>query len=647
MKKLLLIILFIISLASTVYSIPVAEWHFDECNGTTVSDATGNGNNGNFVGNPTWTTDAISGCALHFDGINDYISIPSSPTLLPQNEIKLEAWVKRDSNADGSIISKNGPYYLGIVNNKIDGRLYINGWHFVSGTTNLLLDQWYHLAMTYNGSEIKLFVNGVEDVSAAVNGSIANIGSILTIGWGEPGVNFFFNGTIDEVLIDNSSTTPTTVGTVGYWKFDEGYGNLAYDSSGFNNTGTLQNGASWTNNSISGYAIQFDGVNDHISVTNSPSLNITGNLTIQVWVYLEETPTSCCPAIVSKWDSVLNINQRSYAIVVTTDRKLIFRVSPNGQDLGLGVGTVFGNSQIVLNEWTHVTGNYDGFNMKIYINGLLDNSTSYNQGIFPGNIDVGIGGLIGGGSVIGPFKGIIDEVRIDNKTIDFNQSTPPPNLLLPIGNKTITEGQTLNIQLQTTSPSNTTTLTFGTNAYDVLPSSFNFNPNTGLFLWIPTFTDYGNYSVTFNVTNGIFTDNETMTISVLDANTAVLSAFGNPMPGGNINFIIADPVAPYQLYILALSTSNSSVIQLSDGRFIPLEGNGVFVASVFYPGVLGLSGSTGFLNPIGNAMATWTIPNIPLLSGQKAYAAFVTINPSIQVPQGIISISNAVEVDIE
>jgi len=93
-----------------------------------------------------------------------------------------------------------------------------------------------------------------------------------------------------------------------------------------------------------------------------------------------------------------------------------------------------------------------------------------------------------------------------------------PPVLGPIGDKSVNESKTLIIQLSATDPDNES-LIFGTNAEDVLPSNFSFDPETGLFNWTPTFYDSGIYPVLFNVTDGELWDEETILITVIHVNS--------------------------------------------------------------------------------------------------------------------------------
>ncbi len=199
-------IVFLLGVVSAQFTLDdntVALWHFDEASGNTVFDETSNNNDGTILG-AKWTNDSTSGFALKFDGIDDKIIVPYSSSIGALPNLTLDAWVKRNSLSDGMVISKNGPYFISIRNNVLEGGVYAGpGWTQISGTTSLNLGQWYHIALTYDGADIKLYLDGVEDASITKTGSILVTGQSLHIGWGEPGHNQFFNGIIDEVRISD------------------------------------------------------------------------------------------------------------------------------------------------------------------------------------------------------------------------------------------------------------------------------------------------------------------------------------------------------------------------------------------------------------------------------------------------------------
>ena len=220
-----------------------------------------------------------------------------------------------------------------------------------------------------------------------------------------------------------------------------------------------------------------------------------------------------------------------------------------------------------------------------------------------------------------------------------------PPTFNPIGNKQTIENQQLSFILTATDPNNDP-LVFDTNAASVLYTPFSFDQQTGLFTWNPSFVDAGTYDVSFNVTDGEFADEETITITVLDAKTARLAMAGAPQIGNTVQFLVSDPVAANQFYIFMFSLGNSTGFSLGGGRTVPLDPDGVFFTSLQFPIALGLTNSIGILNTAGNGIVTWGVPNMPTLNGLTMYAAFVSVDLSQLGKRAYISISNPVQFTI-
>ncbi|MEK6862405.1 MAG: choice-of-anchor X domain-containing protein, partial [Nanoarchaeota archaeon] len=116
------------------------------------------------------------------------------------------------------------------------------------------------------------------------------------------------------------------------------------------------------------------------------------------------------------------------------------------------------------------------------------------------------------------------------------------------------------------------------------------------------------------------------------------SNYSNNIAHRNLNF-------QDTYYVLAISLGTSPGILLPDNRTIPLNFDGAFILSVFYPNLFGLQNSQGILDNNGEALATWTIPSYAI-PGITVHFAFVSINPALIVPQAILGISNPVAVTI-
>jgi hypothetical protein len=191
-------------------------YHFNEGSGTIVEDSSGNGNLGT-LNNVEWSEGSIYGHSAHFNGLNSVVSVIKTPSVDITDEITLEAWIKRDSYEDGMVISKNGPYFISVRDNKVEGGIYSNDgncptscttpgantWLDVRGFTNLDLNEWYHIAMTYDTNEIKIYLNGALENSEPKTGQMPQVSQGIHLGWGEPGQNQYFNGTIDEVRLSD------------------------------------------------------------------------------------------------------------------------------------------------------------------------------------------------------------------------------------------------------------------------------------------------------------------------------------------------------------------------------------------------------------------------------------------------------------
>ncbi len=176
---------------TTSASVPelVAAFSFNEGTGATALDQSGTGNNAS-IGNATWTTAGKFGRALSFNGSNALVSAPDSLSLDLTNGMTLEAWVNPSVVNSGwrDVIYKgNDNYYLESTSSP--GGFPAAGVTLGSGATGnaygtalLPLGTWTHLAETYDGATLRLYVNGVQVSSAAVSGPLRTSTNPLEIG---------------------------------------------------------------------------------------------------------------------------------------------------------------------------------------------------------------------------------------------------------------------------------------------------------------------------------------------------------------------------------------------------------------------------------------------------------------------------------
>jgi len=213
----------------------VGLWHFNEGTGTTAYDSSGFGNDGAIVGPVAWV-DGYKGKALGFNGANGYVEVLDAPSLHATNGLTLEAWVYyAGSAAANHFISKPHPtkanwqcYMLCIIGDSYDGAAHylpdsiLFCLSFDNGDDDIVLytdpmprNTWSHVAATYDGHYMKLYINGKEAASKTCEGkTIITSNYPLYIGtlnsdqpWWKPA----FHGNIDEVQVWNVGLTAAQV----------------------------------------------------------------------------------------------------------------------------------------------------------------------------------------------------------------------------------------------------------------------------------------------------------------------------------------------------------------------------------------------------------------------------------------------------
>ncbi len=209
---------------NTVAQVPaglVAAYSFDAGTGTTAADASGNGNAGTLA-NATWTTSGKYGGALTFNGTSSMVSVPDNATLDLTNGMTLSAWVypTASSAAWRTVMLKENTsnlvyalYATGDTTVPQGMRVVSNATKAAAGPSALPVNTWSYLAATYDGSNLRLYVNGTLTTTTAATGSMSNSSLPLRIGgnaiWGE-----YFTGRIDEVRVFNRALTAAEVTTM-------------------------------------------------------------------------------------------------------------------------------------------------------------------------------------------------------------------------------------------------------------------------------------------------------------------------------------------------------------------------------------------------------------------------------------------------
>ncbi len=231
--------------------------------------------------------------------------------------------------------------------------------------------------------------------TATFTGSVRNTGNI----------------TLSNIVVSSSQTAidtggggaPSTVGLVGYWNLDEASGNVAGDSSGLGNTGTIVNATHVTG--AVGNGLLFNGVNTSVIITNKASLNFSGQITLSAWV----KPLSTA--------GKQNILAHGYTTQPDQRASVFLRVNEGRYEVGSwnGVTEPIAAATIPsgdIGSFVHLTGVYNGTSWIIYRNGVAMN-TATGMGALTVDADWTIGARDDGADRF--FNGVIDDVRIYNR----------------------------------------------------------------------------------------------------------------------------------------------------------------------------------------------------------------------------------------
>ncbi|MCX6789152.1 MAG: LamG domain-containing protein [Candidatus Gribaldobacteria bacterium] len=374
----------------------VGYWKMDEASWAGVAnevvDSSGNANHGVAAGGATkanTTSTAKFGMAGNFDGVDDYVSVGNTISGVQT----IEFWIKPTSNR-ASIVNLTSSAYIAAASGVITAtgltgsRIYVNG---VIGST-LTANVWQHIVVT---ATVGLDSNAITIGKA--NGA-------------------YTAGQIDDVKIYNKARTAEQVRRdyesgpppVARWKMDENAGQYAYDTSGNNTTGTLGTGATadsadpqWAQGKY-GSALKFDGSNDYVDAGTSSIFNLTGNFSVSLWTKINTA--SAEQAIISK-DNANSAG--NYSLELTTNKIYFGYYNVSDRSIESPAGT------ITTNTWYHITGTWDGTKLRLYINGILQN-TSADLSATPPLANIGklaIGARRGTGLFT---NGSIDDVRIYN-----------------------------------------------------------------------------------------------------------------------------------------------------------------------------------------------------------------------------------------
>ena len=392
----------------------VAAYGFDEGSGIVASDSSGRAHHGSISG-AAWSAGRF-GRALRFDGVDDWVTVAATAALDLTSALTIEAWVYPTASggwrtiafkeAAAEVWRHTYGLYSTFGTQGAGGHVLLGDYVNVHDAVALPLDSWSHIAVTYDGSAVRYFLNGTERLKRSGAGRVQASDGALRFGgnamWGD-----FFQGRIDELRVYSRALTPTEIQrdmatpVTGWlaaaYSFDDGSGVTARDEAGRGLHGTVR-GATWTTGRFGG-GLRFDGVDDWVTVADSDWLDLTTGMTLEAWVY---------PTALGGWRTVMlkELNGwYAYALYGDGSGGPSAHALLTSSDSSARAG-----QSLPLNVWTHLAATFDGTKVRVFINGQLAGETVP----LSGSIRTSTGPLrIGGNGIWGEhFSGIIDEVRI-------------------------------------------------------------------------------------------------------------------------------------------------------------------------------------------------------------------------------------------
>jgi ribosomal protein S17E len=364
-------------------------WRMDDVKGFVVADATANNNDGRIA------ADAVPATAnvLKLDGVNDHVVTDGAPFIILGNgSFTIETWVKAErtvaDNATEVVFSKSLPGAFALQ--EITLILQPNGLprFFVAGTPhqnltsgqNIRDGQWHHVAVTHDdaGGATKVYTDGVLTASGTmtISGEPSNFDFYIG---NRSGNDLHFKGQVDDLRVWNTVRTQGQIaegmaqapdydaaGLVARYSFDDVSGATVRDAA------TLGGVVPATSTK----SLQFDGaLNSHVAAPNSAALTITGNVTVETWVKLDDV-TKFSPLVsFGVGPSELNANNILYYLLMPSNGVVrMFHENGSGTNNLVDIAT-----SIVQGEWTHLAAVRDvaAKTWTLYKNGSLVGSGGY------------------------------------------------------------------------------------------------------------------------------------------------------------------------------------------------------------------------------------------------------------------------------
>ena len=395
---------------------------------------------GPFAPTETYSASTIGGSA-YFDGTGDYLTVPTTTALsFGTGDFTVECWVYKTVAENASIIDTR-------VNpgGATPWALYVDGSNFpyfydatvYTSSVAITLNAWVHIAVTRASGTLKIFVNGVQGFSATVTTNLdRTAGAFIGVVANTAAPSAYWKGYISNLRIVKDTavytanftppTAPLTAITNTALLLNFTNAGI-YDNAMLNNVETIGDAKiSTTQSKYSGSSMFFDGTGDRLTIPSNSSLNLTGDFTIEMWVYL---------TTLSAYQMLFSVSNTGGVGAGLTD----FYVESNGTISYYASGSTIltsASGALGTNNWYHVALVKNGTSQVLYVNGVskasATSSTLPNSGV-AWTIGDRITGAV---SLNYPITGYIDDFRVTKGLARYTANFTPPTAALPTINST-------------------------------------------------------------------------------------------------------------------------------------------------------------------------------------------------------------------
>lgn len=379
---------------------------------------------------------ATVGGSGYFDGSGDYLSASYSANLdLGSGNFTIETWIYPQAEGGKYFLNVNGNAstygqvamaVYGTAKIEVDISTGNNSWAIVYSSPNnsIMLNAWNHVALVRQGSAFTLYLNGVGYSVGSTASALYAYNGPTCIGY-NGSASYVFNGYIADTrivkgtaLYTGNFTPPNAPLTaVANTQLLLNYTNAGiFDNAMMNDIETVGNTQISTSVKKWGTgALYFDGTGDWLLFPSSKNFEISGDATIEFWLYVGSLPSSYAHLYTSTGSTVLYIYLQSSGNI--------------GVQAGGGYRDTT-TAPIFTNTWYHVAITKTGGNTyRVYVNGI--SQTASGSGTMASSIPAGpasVGASTTGGA---PLNGYIDDFRITNGATRYTANFTPPDAAFP------------------------------------------------------------------------------------------------------------------------------------------------------------------------------------------------------------------------